>query len=77
MSDTYPDDRFETAIARRNVTWAHYQAACAELAIARDEIGFYDLRPYVRAVNSAQDAYEWAQRDLVRARALWRAERAA
>lgn len=74
--DRFPDDRYLTAIARRNVTWARWKDAEALLAIARDEIGFADLRPYVRNVNDAGRDYEQARTDLIRARVHRKAERA-
>lgn len=69
------EDRYLAAIARRNTTWARWQDARDLLAIARDEIGFHDLRPYVANANQAQDDYEHAARDLVRARAWFGAAR--
>jgi hypothetical protein len=66
------ETRYLAAIARRNTSWARWQDALTLLALARDEIGFHDLRPYIRDVNDAQDAYEWAARDLVRERVIWR-----
>lgn len=63
--------RYLTAIARRNTAWARWQDALVLLAIARDEISFDDLRPYVRNVNETQHEYEHAERDLARARVHW------
>lgn len=70
-------DRYLSAIARRNTTWTRYQDAKALLAMARDEIGFYNLQPYIINVNETQYEYEHAGRDLVRARVWFRAEQAA
>lgn len=61
-------DRYETAIARRNTTWAAWRGA-VELLRLREAQGF-DPIPYRRNANEAQHDYEYAARDLVRAR-VW------
>lgn len=66
------DERYETAIARRNIAWARWQDALAALAIVRDELGFREVRAEIREVNSAQADYEWRQRELIRERVIWR-----
>jgi hypothetical protein len=68
MTRTQELDNYETAIARRNIAWAKWRNAIELLrhAEARDE----DSVPYRRVSNAAQHDYEWAARDLVRAR-VW------
>jgi hypothetical protein len=66
------DARYETAIARRNTTWAHWQEARALLEAVRARgVIDPDLRPYIGNLNEAQHDYEWAERDLVYERARW------
>lgn len=70
--DLYPDDRYLTAVAARNIAWARYATAHAAWLAAGSPVG-----PLLRAVNETQHDYEWSERDLVRARVEWRGERAA
>ncbi len=70
--DNHPDDRYLTAIARRNLLWCRWRDAVVVWEAAGRPTG-----AVLGAVNDAQHAYEWAVRDLVRARVWWRAERAA
>jgi hypothetical protein len=61
------DARLDDAIARRNVAWARFQEARARLEWSRST-------PAIADYNAAQDAYEHAARDLIRARVAWRAD---
>jgi hypothetical protein len=61
------DAQLETAIARRNLTWAHLEAAHELLDAAKRE-GVANLAEYIGNYNKAQDAFEWAVRELVRVR---------
>jgi hypothetical protein len=71
-----PDTRFDTAIARRNVAWAEWQAAL-QLQQAAARVEHPDLRAYTANANRFQHDYEWAARELVRERGRWRASRRA
>lgn len=74
----WDEDRYLTAIARRNTTWARWRQAEDVLADARareDGRGLADLRVHVAFLNAAQSDHEHAERDLVRARVWWRAQR--
>lgn len=63
------DELLETAIARRNTTWAEAQAAFVLLESARKHTEGDDaLRPFIRNANRARDGFEWACRDLARRR---------
>ena len=61
------DARLDDAIARRNTAWARFQEARARLAWSRST-------PAIADYNAAQDEYEHAARDLIRARVGWRAD---
>jgi hypothetical protein len=69
MTANLADSRYETAIATRNERWALLEAA-RNLLGAAERQGVPDLPFYVRNYNRALDAYEWAERDLDRERAL-------
>lgn len=72
------EDRYLTAIARRNTTWARWREAEDVLADAQARDagrGLADLRPHVAFANAAQHDHEHAQRDLDRAREWLRSQR--
>lgn len=73
--DPAPDDlaKYERAISRRNMTWGHFQAAEQLLRHAETKYAGAELAPFIRNYNEAQHDYEWAERDLVKARVFWRA----
>lgn len=58
---------YEAAIARRNLTLARWQNMRAAWIAHGSPTG--DL---LADVNEAQRVYEWAVRELVRARVIWR-----
>lgn len=64
--DPRPGDeaRLDSAIARRNTAWAHYEAAASMLKAAR-KAEHPHLRDFVRNYNQTQHEWEWAVRDLV------------
>ena len=63
-----PDlERYVAAIARRNVAWTRWQEA-------RDTLDWAPSTPAIAAYNEAQHEYEWAARDLVKARVIFRAK---
>lgn len=67
LADLYTAEAYEAAIARRNLLWVRWQDALAAWGAAGGPTG-----PLLGAVNDAQQAYEWAERDLVRARVMFR-----
>ena len=77
--DPRPDDdaRYETAIARRNRAHVAYREATGLLdAVVARGVRDPDLRPYIGNVNETQRDLEHAERDLIRARVVWREHRA-
>lgn len=60
-------ERYEAAIARRNLLWASWQDALTTWHAADRPTGLL-----LGDLNDAQYAYEWAARDLVRARVIFR-----
>jgi len=73
-TDIAADDErsYLNAIARRNTTWAYFEAA-RELCEAAERTGV-DRAPYIGNYNDAQRDYEHAERNLVRARVWYRDE---
>jgi len=66
------DDRYETAIARRNTAWARWRDA-ADLLDRVDPDSL--TRKYViRNYNDCLDRYEQAADDLIREKVRWRNE---
>lgn len=68
------DSRLEAAIARRNTAWSNYQAAHQLLRAAESRYAGAELAPYLQNYNVAQDEWEHAVRDLVKARVAWRSD---
>lgn len=76
LSDRYSEEAYLAAIARRNITWCRWREAdelLIEATLADRGRGLADLRPYVQWLNSTQNDYEHAARDLIKARVFWRA----
>lgn len=76
LADLYSDEAWDAAIARRNITWARLREAEDVLRGAEAVAGPQaDLRPHRAFYNAAQRDYEYAARDLIRARVWHRAAR--
>ena len=59
--------RLEDALARRNLTWANYEAA-SQLLEAAKRSAIPDLTPFIRNYNDMLRDWEWAIRNLQRER---------
>jgi hypothetical protein len=64
-----PTERFVAAIARRNILWVEYQDARRAWLAAGRPTG-----PLLGAMNNAQQVFEHAARELVRARVFLQTE---